>query len=143
MEPGVSYSALDLVGDERFQRLRNDLGVESFGLNLLRLGPGMRSRIHRHERQEEVYLVLEGTLTLVIEGEARDLRRGELARVAPDVRRQLVNRRPERLAILAMGGATPHQGRDGRAYESWDEQGGGRSPADVPFPEDVAVEGAD
>jgi uncharacterized cupin superfamily protein len=138
MEPGLSFTALDLDGEERFQRLRNDLRVESFGLNLLRLGPGQRSRIHRHERQEEVYLVLEGTLTLAVEGEAeRELATGELARVAPDVRRQLINRHPQRLRILALGGAEPHDGRDGRAYEAWDEDGPGRDPRDVPFPPDL------
>ena len=42
--------------------------MSAFGLNLLRFQPGQRGRIHRHERQEEVYLVLEGTLTLDVEG---------------------------------------------------------------------------
>jgi uncharacterized cupin superfamily protein len=141
METGIAFTALDLSPGDRFQRLRNDLGVESFGLNLLRLEPGERSRIHRHEHQEEVYLVLEGTLTLVIEGEAHEVAQGGLARVAPDLRRQLVNRRPAPLRIIALGGATPHEGRDGRAYEAWEETGPGRLPQEVPFPEDVPVEG--
>jgi uncharacterized cupin superfamily protein len=141
MQPGLSFTALDLDGDDRFQRLRDDLGVESFGVNLLRLGPGQRGRIHRHEHQEEVYLVLEGTLTLLVEGEEEhELGAGRLARVAPGVRRQLVNRRPERLRILALGGAQPHEGRDGRAYGAWDEAGDGRPPRDVPLPEDVPVD---
>jgi hypothetical protein len=54
-------------------------------MNLIRLRPGEQSRIHRHLHQEEVYLVLEGTLTLMVEDEPRALGRGELARVAPDV----------------------------------------------------------
>ena len=139
METGVAYATIDPDGEDRFQRLRQELGVSTLGLNLLRLRPGERSRIHRHERQEEVYLVLEGTLTLLVEDEPRDLRRGDLARVAPDVRRQLVNRRSEPLLLLALGGANLHEGRDGRAYRSWDEEGEGSSPADVPFPENVEV----
>jgi hypothetical protein len=59
--------------------------------------------------------------------------------VAPGVRRQLVNKGSERLAVLALGGANAHDGRDGRAYASWDETGGGRSPQEVPLPEDLAV----
>jgi uncharacterized cupin superfamily protein len=137
MESGTSFSRLDPDGEDRFQRLRAELGVTSFGLNLLRLRPGQRSRIHRHVRQEEVYLVLDGTLTLVVEQDPRELGRGELARVAPDVRRQLVNRHPEPLLLLAVGGATEHEGRDGRAYGSWEETGEGRTPADVPMPPDV------
>jgi uncharacterized cupin superfamily protein len=136
MESGVSTARLDPDAGERFQRLRSELGVSSFGINLLVLGPGARSRVHRHEHQEEVYLVLEGTLTLVLEDEEHELGEGELARVAPDVRRQLVNRRRTRLALLALGGHGEHEGRDGVAYTSW-EDSEGASPRDVPFPEDL------
>jgi uncharacterized cupin superfamily protein len=139
METGVAFATIDPDGEDRFQRLRHELGVSTFGLNLLRLPPGARGRIHRHDQQEEVYLVLEGTLTLVVEDEPRELRGGELARVAPDVRRQLVNRHAEPLLLLALGGAKEHVGRDGRAYRSWDEQGEGSAPADVPLPTDVPV----
>jgi uncharacterized cupin superfamily protein len=139
MESGTAFTALDLEPGDRFQRLRHDLGVTCFGLNLLRLEPGERGRIHRHEYQEEVYLVLEGTLTLAIEGEETEVHPGGLARVAPDVRRQLVNRGPERLRIIALGGAHAHVGRDGRAYESWDVKGEGRSPQEVPLPEDLKL----
>jgi len=140
MQTGTAFTALDLDGEERFQRLRNDLGVESFGLNLLRFGPGGRSRIHRHQHQEEVYLVLEGTLTLLVENEPTEVPKGGLARVAPDVRRQLVNRGREPLALIAIGGATPHEGRDGRAYHSWEETGEGNPPQDVPFPDDLPTD---
>ena len=137
MESGVSYTSLDPAGEDRFQRLRQELGVSTFGINLIRLRPGQRGRIHRHLRQEEAYLVLEGTLTLLVGDEPRELKRGDLARVAPDLRRQLVNRGEEPLLLLAIGGANAHEGRDGRAYESWDEQGDGRPPQEVPLPEDL------
>jgi len=138
MKPGTAYASLDYEGEDRFQRLRQELGITTFGLNLLRLRPGQGSRIHRHERQEEAYLVLDGTLTLEIDGEdPREMTRGDLARVAPDVRRQLSNRTGEPLYVLAVGGALDHDGRDGRAYHGWDEQGDGNAPADVPLPEGI------
>ena len=137
MESGVSVTSIDPDGEDRFQRLRQELGVTTFGLNLIRLRPGQRGRIHRHLRQEEAYLVLEGTLTLLIEDEPRELRRGDLARVGPELRRQLVNRGGEPLLLLAIGGANEHEGRDGRAYASWDETGEGRPPQEVPQPEDL------
>jgi mannose-6-phosphate isomerase-like protein (cupin superfamily) len=140
METGVAFASIDPDGEERFQRLRQELGVSTFGMNLIRLRPGERGRIHRHLRQEEVYLVLEGTLTLVVEDEPRELGRGDLARVGPDVRRQLVNRHPEALLLFALGGANEHEGRDGRAWTAWDEPGEGRSPVDVPLPENVEVD---
>ena len=137
MEPGVSFAKLDFEAGERFLHLRKTLGVSTFGFNQLLLEPGQGSRIHRHERQEEVYVVLEGTLTLEYDGERHELRRGDVARVAPDVRRRLSNRGSERVALLAFGGAEPHAGRDGVAYLAWDDEQG-RSPADVPMPDDLS-----
>jgi uncharacterized cupin superfamily protein len=135
--PDVTFSALAPGGGERFQSLRRELGVQGFGINLLTLEPRQRGRIHDHERQEEVYLVLDGELTLVVEGEEHVLGPGHLARVGPGTRRQLVNRGPERLVVLALGAAGEHIGRDGRAWESWDETGEGRPPQETPLPEDL------
>jgi mannose-6-phosphate isomerase-like protein (cupin superfamily) len=137
----MDFARLDYDGDDRFQRLRQELGVTAFGLNLLRLRPRQQGRIHRHERQEEVYLVLEGVLTLETDGETHERREGELVRVPPDVRRRLSNRGDEPLYVLAIGGAEPHEGRDGRAYESWEETGPGRPPQEVPLPDDLPAEG--
>ena len=136
MQEGVSYATLDLDTPERFQLLRRELGITSFGMNLILLAPRQQGRIHRHERQEEVYLVLDGVLTLAVEGEERELARGELARVAPMVRRRLINRGSERCAVLALGGAGEHEGRDGVAFESW-ETTEGRPPQEVPLPADL------
>jgi uncharacterized cupin superfamily protein len=136
-EPDVSYSRLNPNSGERFQTLRRELGVQSFGINLIMLEPGQRGRIHAHLEQEEVYLVLQGELTLGIEGEERRLRKDEIARVGPAVRRQLVNRGPDRLVLLALGGSGDHVGRDGRAWSTWDEEGEGRPPQEVPLPDDL------
>ena len=136
MQTGTSRTKLDPDGEERFVSLRRALGVTSFGINQLVLGPRQRGRIHRHERQEEVYLVLQGTLTLVVEGEEQAVERGELVRVAPAVRRQLVNRGPERLVMLALGAAGEHAGRDGQAWTDWDSPHSA-PPQEVPLPSDL------
>src|SRR3954463_10134765 len=112
-EPDIAFTSLAPGSGERFQPLRRELGVTSFGLNLITLQPRERGRVHAHERQEEVYLVLEGELTLVVEGTEHVLGRGRLARVGPAVRRQLVNRGGERVVLVALGGAGEHEGRDG------------------------------
>ena len=137
MEDGVAYASLELGTTERFVSLRRALGITAFGMNLIVLQPGQQGRIHRHEHQEEVYLVVEGTLTLAFEGEERDLGAGELARVAPDVRRRLLNRAATRCAVVGLGGAEPHVGRDGIAYESWEDTEG-RPPQEIPLPDDLA-----
>jgi quercetin dioxygenase-like cupin family protein len=136
MESGVAFARLDPDTEERFVPLRRLLGVTSFGLNQILLRPGQRGRIHRHTSQEEVYVVLAGTLTLGVEGEERELGQGELARVAPEVRRQISNRGAEDVLLLALGGANEHVGRDGEAFEDWD-QAQGAPPQEVPLPADL------
>jgi quercetin dioxygenase-like cupin family protein len=137
MENDITRTRLDPNTAERFLPLRRQLGVSSFGINQLVLAPGQRGRIHRHERQEEVLLVLEGTLTLQLEGEEEiDLGAGELIRIAPPVRRQLVNRGPARLVMLALGGEGEHHGRDGEAFASW-EDATGAPPQEIPPPADL------
>jgi mannose-6-phosphate isomerase-like protein (cupin superfamily) len=134
----VSFAAIDR-GTEMFQGLRRALDLETFGINLMVLQPGKRLRVHTHERQDEVYLVLEGTLTLLIEGEPHELGVDQLARVGPGTRRQLTNPTAEKVVILALGAAGKHEGRDGLAWASWDEEGPGREPRDVPLPEDLPI----
>jgi mannose-6-phosphate isomerase-like protein (cupin superfamily) len=136
LQEGVGFATLDLDGEDRFQPLRRELGVTAFGLNLIRLRRGQQGRIHRHERQEEVYVVLDGTLTLELDGEPRELPRGSAVRVAPGVRRRLSNRGPDPLAVLAIGGAQPHEGRDGVAFGSWEDVTGA-PPQRVPLPPDL------
>ena len=138
MEDGITYGSLDHGGSDRFQRLRAELGVGTFGLNLIRLAPRQRGRIHAHERQEEVYVVLSGTLTLGLADGERELGPNECVRVAPGVRRQIMNRGRERCVLLAIGGAEAHNGRDGIAYDEWDSPEG-RSPQDAPMPPDLPV----
>ena len=136
MEDGISLTRLDPDVGERFMSLRRQLGVTTIGMNQIVLEPRQRGRIHRHARQEEVYIVLEGTLTLLVEREEQSLEPGELVRVAPGVRRQLVNRGPDRLVLLALGGANEHDGRDGEAWTDWDATTSA-PPQEVPLPEDL------
>jgi mannose-6-phosphate isomerase-like protein (cupin superfamily) len=139
MEQGTTRARLDPDSPERLLALRRELQVSSFGINQLVLRPGQRGRIHRHQRQEEVYLVLEGVLTIVLEDGEIQLSEGELIRVAPQLRRQLVNCGHERLVLLALGGDAVHQGRDGEAFTDWD-QPTGALPQEVPLPSDVELD---
>jgi quercetin dioxygenase-like cupin family protein len=136
MEEGTTRTRLDPETGERFLPLRRQLGVSSFGMNQITLQPGQRGRIHRHKGQEEVYLVLEGTLTLLLEGERTELTVGELIRVAPQTRRQLVNRGPGRVVVVALGGAGEHHGRDGEAFGDWSDEEP-VSPQEMPMPPDL------
>jgi uncharacterized cupin superfamily protein len=133
----IAYAAIARDSGERFQSLRRELGVSSFGMNVIALAPGERGRIHAHERQEEVYLVLEGELTLLLEGAEEVLGPDRVVRVGPSVRRQLANAGPDRLVLLALGGAGEHEGRDGLAWASWEDDSAGRPPQEIPLPENL------
>jgi mannose-6-phosphate isomerase-like protein (cupin superfamily) len=138
METGFTRASLDADAQERFVSLRRELGVTTFGINQILLRPGQRGRIHRHLKQEEVYVVIAGTLTLWIEGERHEIAAGEIARVAPEVRRQIANPSREDVLLIALGGATEHIGRDGEAFTSWDDTTGA-PPQEIPLPEDEPV----
>ncbi|MFZ0386664.1 MAG: cupin domain-containing protein [Solirubrobacteraceae bacterium] len=128
---------LDLDTNERFVPLRKLLGVNGFGINQLTLQPGQRMRIHRHAGQEEVYLVIEGRLTVLVEGVAHTVGAGELMRVAPEVRRQLANTHGERVTLVALGSTSEgHESRDAEAFNTWEETTSGH-PRDVPLPDDL------
>jgi mannose-6-phosphate isomerase-like protein (cupin superfamily) len=133
----ISFATIDRDTAERRQPLRRELDVSSFGINLIALEPRQRGRVHAHAHQEEVFLVLEGQLTLLVEGVEHVLGPDQLVRVGPDARRQLTNPGAHRLVLLALGGAGDHAGRDGLAWESWDDHSHGRPPIDVPMPADL------
>ena len=62
---------------------------------------------HTGDAQEEVYLVLDGSITMIADGVERTLKRGDMVRVPPDVVRMFVTR-GDAATILAIG-ATPGQ----------------------------------
>ncbi len=136
MESGISVTHLDPDSGERFQPVRRELGVSTIGMNLITLQPGERGRIHEHERQEEALVVLEGTLDVVTGDGTTELAPMDAIRIGPQVRRQLVNRGPGRVVMLALGGANVHDGRDGKAFVDFDDAEP-KAPQDVPNPENL------
>jgi quercetin dioxygenase-like cupin family protein len=91
--PRVSVVRIDELPGEgpggavRF--LRRALGATAFGVNHFTLAAGARGREHdeRGSGQEEVVLVLEGSGTLLVDGEEVRLAPGVAVRLDPDVTR--------------------------------------------------------
>ena len=73
--------------------VRRSLGVRSFGINAVELQPGDSIPEHDEQErdQEELFLVLEGTPTLVADGAEHALRPGSYARLAPQPKRAVRN----------------------------------------------------
>jgi quercetin dioxygenase-like cupin family protein len=97
-----------------FRRARAELGVSSFGMQVLDL-PAHSNHHPEHDHaadgQEEVYVVLVGTAWIDVDGETIELVAGKnMIRVGPGVRRRL-HTGDERARVLALGGVP------GRAYE--------------------------
>jgi uncharacterized cupin superfamily protein len=63
----------------RFARLGERVGAELLGATLFELPPGSRSLYHCHHANEELVVVLAGTLVVRTSGDERTLRRGEAA----------------------------------------------------------------
>lgn len=96
-----------------FVKVRAELGVTAFGMQVIRMPPDYPDypeHDHAEDGQEEVYLALEGSGYLDIEGERVDLSSDSFVRVAPGTKRK-VHPGPEGLTMLVIGG------RPGTAYE--------------------------
>jgi mannose-6-phosphate isomerase-like protein (cupin superfamily) len=102
------YQGDQAIPGIRFRAARQAMGISAWGMNVLDLEPhttGYPEHDHRHDGQEEVYLVLQGSVTLVAEGRERVLSVGDMVRVPPEVTRKFVT--TEQPASLLALGATP------------------------------------
>jgi mannose-6-phosphate isomerase-like protein (cupin superfamily) len=82
---------------------RSALGLQKSGVTLFTLAPDYKLPFaHRHRDQEEVYLVLRGSATVVFEDETAELGAWDAVRIPPDVARTLRSG-PEGAEVLAFG----------------------------------------
>jgi mannose-6-phosphate isomerase-like protein (cupin superfamily) len=97
-----------------FKRARAELGVQSFGMQVIDLPPGFDQypeHDHSDSGQEEVFLALRGSGEIEIGDERVALDAERIVRVGPDERRKVFSG-PDGLRLLALGG-TP-----GQVYEA-------------------------
>ena len=101
--PSINHGAVKLAGD--------DLGVQSFGLQVLDLPGGFADypeHDHAADGQEEVYVVLEGSAEFEIAGERVSADTGALVRVEPEATRKLLPG-PRGVRVLAIGCAPGYE----------------------------------
>jgi mannose-6-phosphate isomerase-like protein (cupin superfamily) len=107
---------------------REPLELEGAGVSLFRLAPGFRTPFgHRHEEQEEVYVVLSGMARLSVEDEIVELGPMDAVRVAPTAARCLEDG-PDGAEVLAFGAPT-HDNRDAQMLPGWWRGGSNDSAA--------------
>jgi uncharacterized cupin superfamily protein len=85
---------------------RTDLGAETLGLSYQRLAPSVRQPFgHRHEHQEEVYVVLSGGGRVSFDDEVVEVGPWDAVRVAAATTR-CFEAGPDGLELLAFGAHT-------------------------------------
>jgi uncharacterized cupin superfamily protein len=92
----------DLERTGNWMLARRSLGVQYFGINMVELPPG--ESIPEHDEtdrdQEEVFAILSGSPTVVIDGNDHPVREGTLVRFDPDRRRTIRNDGDEPALVL-------------------------------------------
>ena len=102
------------VQEARFAK--DELEAEQTGVSYQRVKPGKRQAFaHRHERAEEVYVVLRGSGQAKLDDQIVDLRALDALRVAPGVTRAF-QAGSAGLELLAFG---PRHDGDGDVLPGW------------------------
>jgi quercetin dioxygenase-like cupin family protein len=123
---------LDAVGDGYgFRKLRKELDVSEFGVNVITIPPGYVTGGHAHERQQELYFVHRGAIEMEFgDGSTQELREGGAARVDAPVVRSVRNLSDtEDAQYLVVGGHGGYVGRDGVAPPGEDNPRGPGLPS--------------
>lgn len=124
--PGFTHSSIDEIEDkapgfgmEQITEARfagEELGIRQTGFAYFRLKPGQRVPFgHSHQKAEEVYLVTEGSGRIKLDDEIRDLVKGDVLRIGPEVVRAM-EAGPEGIEYVAFG--QKHAG-DGDMKPGW------------------------
>jgi mannose-6-phosphate isomerase-like protein (cupin superfamily) len=108
--------ALGLPEGHEMRVAQGALDAEQTGLTHHRLRAGRRQGIgHRHDRAEEVYVVLAGSGRVKLDDEVLEIAAGDAVRVAPPVTRSF-EAGPDGMEWLAVG---PHHEADGEVVPGW------------------------
>jgi quercetin dioxygenase-like cupin family protein len=114
---GYAFSSLDELGDGVFRKIRPALGITAFGANAVVLAPGVESRPHFHDDQDELYFVHRGRALFRLPGETRELGPGGFAHVESTTPRQIVSVGDEDLVLVIIGAKDGYVGRDGQPVD--------------------------
>jgi uncharacterized cupin superfamily protein len=97
---------------------RSDLGAEHMGISFQRLEPNARVPFgHKHAKQEEIYVVVEGSGRVKLDDEVKDVRQWDAVRVGPGTMRAFEGG-PDGIAFLVVG--APFEGaNDPEMVPNW------------------------
>jgi uncharacterized cupin superfamily protein len=100
------YLPLNKVKEKEF--LSRPLGCKGVGFSFVRYKPGEGAGyVHRHRVQEEVFITLKGTGTIILDGRRHSMPEGTIIRVAPQAYRAIGNDSKRDVVFLVMGAIPP------------------------------------
>ena len=102
---------LEVVEGRTKRKLGDVFGLVNFGVNLTQLAPGAASALlHRHATQDEFVYVLEGTPTLVLDGQEYEMQPGDCVgfRAGAPAAHQLLNRSGGTVTFIEIGDRSPN-----------------------------------
>jgi hypothetical protein len=121
----ATFDEMEPIYEGLARRARASLGVTAWGMQLFTLPPdwdGYPNHVHdatvEDANQEEVYIPLAGSATLLADEERFDLVPGVMVRVGPEQRRKILPG-PDGIRFVALGGV-PGTFR----HSAWTELGG-------------------
>jgi mannose-6-phosphate isomerase-like protein (cupin superfamily) len=98
---------------------RSTLETQDFGVSLFKYAPDFQSTMgHKHQVQEEAYVVVGGSGQILIDGEVIELKLWDVLRVEPEAVRAFAAG-SEGLNIIAVGGDKPEGGDGERVEVTW------------------------
>jgi mannose-6-phosphate isomerase-like protein (cupin superfamily) len=90
--------------------LRDEINLTALGMSFARLPAGKGyTYLHKHKKQEEVYVILQGRGVIYLDGETVELSKGDVLRVNPEVFRALKADDESELVCMIIG-ALPADG---------------------------------
>ena len=97
---------LGRVKDKEF--LSRPMGCKGVGFSLVHYKPGEGGTyVHRHKVQEEGFITLKGTGSLILDGKRIPMPEGTCIRVAPEVYRVLGNDSTKGVVYMILGAVPP------------------------------------
>lgn len=88
--------------------LSRRMGCKGVGFSYVRYKPGEGATyVHRHKVQEEVFITVEGTGTIVLDGKRISMPKGTIVRVSPTVYRAIGNDSTKDVVFLILGAVPP------------------------------------
>lgn len=97
----TNYTDVEPVADAMYF-LRDPLDCENLGVTVIECEPDWAGKEHDHaeEGHEEVYLLVSGEATVVVDGEEVPMGEGDAVRISPEASRRIENGDAESRFVL-------------------------------------------